>query len=88
MSKVYVIYWSGTGNTMAMASAVADGAREKGVDVQLWNVETRLLLAVHPWEWNNWKSQAWSRLCVIWMLRFLEKQLLYLVPMDGEMVNG
>ena len=39
MSKVYVIYWSGTGNTMAMASAVADGAREKGVDVQLWNVE-------------------------------------------------
>ena len=23
MSKVYVIYWSGTGNTMAMASAVA-----------------------------------------------------------------
>ena len=39
MSKVYVIYWSGTGNTMAMASAVADGSREKGVDVQLWNVE-------------------------------------------------
>ena len=39
MSKVYVIYWSGTRNTMAMASAVADGAREKGADVQLWNVE-------------------------------------------------
>lgn len=39
MSKVYVVYWSGTGNTMAMASAVAEGAREKGADVQLWSVE-------------------------------------------------
>ena len=30
MSKVAVIYWSGTGNTQAMAEAVAEGAREKG----------------------------------------------------------
>ena len=26
MSKVAVVYWSGTGNTEAMANAVADGA--------------------------------------------------------------
>lgn len=30
MSKVAVVYWSGTGNTEAMAEAVADGIREKG----------------------------------------------------------
>ena len=28
MSKVAVVYWSGTGNTEAMANAVADGAKE------------------------------------------------------------
>ena len=30
MSKVAVVYWSGTGNTEAMANAVADGIKEKG----------------------------------------------------------
>lgn len=37
MSKVAVVYWSGTGNTEAMASEVADGARAKGADVLLAN---------------------------------------------------
>ena len=36
MSKVAVVYWSGTGNTEAMASAVAEGAREKGAEVALF----------------------------------------------------
>lgn len=35
MSKAAVIYWSGTGNTQAMAVAVADGAKEAGADVDL-----------------------------------------------------
>ena len=35
MSKVAVIYWSGTGNTEAMANAVAEGARAKGAEVDL-----------------------------------------------------
>lgn len=30
MKKIAVVYWSGTGNTEAMACAVAEGAREKG----------------------------------------------------------
>lgn len=30
MSKVAVVYWSGTGNTEAMAEAVAEGVREAG----------------------------------------------------------
>lgn len=35
MSKVAVIYWSGTGNTQAMAEAVAEGAKSAGADVSL-----------------------------------------------------
>ena len=35
MSKVAVIYWSGTGNTEAMAKAVAEGAKSAGADVDL-----------------------------------------------------
>ena len=35
MSKVAVIYWSGTGNTEAMAQAVAQGAGEAGAETVL-----------------------------------------------------
>lgn len=33
MSKVAVVYWSGTGNTEAMAEAVSAGVKEKGSEV-------------------------------------------------------
>ncbi|MBQ1901209.1 MAG: flavodoxin [Lachnospiraceae bacterium] len=36
MSKVAVVYWSGTGNTEAMANAVAEGARGKGAEVSVF----------------------------------------------------
>ena len=35
MSKVAVVYWSGTGNTEAMAMAVAEGAKGKGAEVSV-----------------------------------------------------
>ena len=35
MSKVAVVYWSGTGNTEAMANAVAEGARNAGAEVSV-----------------------------------------------------
>ena len=35
MNKAAVIYWSGTGNTEAMAKAVAEGAKAAGADVDL-----------------------------------------------------
>ena len=38
MSKLAVIYWSGTGNTKAMAEAVAEGAKGAGAEVALLNV--------------------------------------------------
>lgn len=36
MSKVAVVYWSGTGNTEVMASAVVDGVREGGAKAELF----------------------------------------------------
>ena len=36
MKKIASVYWSSTGNTEAMASAVADGAKNAGADVTLY----------------------------------------------------
>lgn len=36
MSKIAVVYWSGTGNTKAMANAVLEGAKDKGADAVLF----------------------------------------------------
>ena len=35
MSKVAVVYWSGTGNTEMMAQKVAEGAKEAGAEVSV-----------------------------------------------------
>ena len=35
MSKVAVVFWSATGNTEAMANAVAEGAKAKGAEVSV-----------------------------------------------------
>ena len=39
MSKAAVIYWSGTGNTEAMANAVVEGAKAKGAEVSLFTAD-------------------------------------------------
>ena len=36
MSKVAVVYWSGTGNTAAMAAAVEAGAKNAGAEVSVF----------------------------------------------------
>ena len=36
MSKIAVVFWSGTGNTEAMAEAVKACAKEKGAEVELF----------------------------------------------------
>ena len=41
MSDIYVIYWSGTGNTEMMAGAVAEG-------IHAVATQTFLTLQVHP----------------------------------------
>ncbi|MFV0498913.1 MAG: flavodoxin [Bacilli bacterium] len=40
MKKIAVIYWSGTGNTEAMADAVAMGIEEKGASADLIAVDS------------------------------------------------
>ena len=39
MSKIAVIYWSGTGNTQAMAEAVTEGAKAAGAEAELFTVD-------------------------------------------------
>lgn len=39
MSKAAVIYWSGTGNTEAMANAVVEGAKAKGAEASLFTAD-------------------------------------------------
>ncbi len=40
MSKIAVVYWSGTGNTEAMANAVLEGAAAAGADTQLFTADS------------------------------------------------
>ena len=39
MSKIAVVYWSGTGNTEQMAKAVLEGAKKAGGEAQLFEVD-------------------------------------------------
>ena len=43
MSKISVVYWSGTGNTEAMAMAVASGVKAGGKEVDLVQVSSASL---------------------------------------------
>lgn len=38
MSKILIVYWSGTGNTQKMAELISQGARAGGAEVKLINV--------------------------------------------------
>lgn len=38
MSKIAIVYWSGTGNTQVMAKAIYDAAKDAGKDVEIFNV--------------------------------------------------
>lgn len=40
MSKIAVVYWSGTGNTEQMANAVASGAKSKGAEVEVFTASS------------------------------------------------
>ena len=40
MKKIAIVYWSGTGNTEAMAEAVLDGVKEAGADASLFSASS------------------------------------------------
>ena len=37
MKKLNIIFWSGSGNTEAMANLIAEGAKENGLEVKFIN---------------------------------------------------
>lgn len=39
MSKIAVVYWSGTGNTEMMAQAIVEGIAQEGAEVDLFSVD-------------------------------------------------
>ncbi|HHX07661.1 MAG TPA: flavodoxin [Erysipelothrix sp.] len=50
MSKVAVVYWSGTGNTEEMANLVAEGARNAGADVSVFPVAEFVVDSVQEYD--------------------------------------
>lgn len=51
MNKTAIIYWSGTGNTEAMANAIFDGAKEINADTKLFSVDQ--ITADEAKDYNN-----------------------------------
>ena len=68
--SIAVVYWSGTGNTQAMAEAVVKGIVEGGAEAELLSVDQAdaseiargdvLPSDAPPWVRKNWKSRRWS----------------------------
>lgn len=50
MNQIAVVFWSGTGNTEAMANAVAKGAREKGATATLLTADKFSASAVDQYD--------------------------------------
>ena len=89
--SISVVYWSGTGNTQAMAEAVAEG-------INFWKLEMlmqqRLQQEMHshwaarPWVQSSWKKLRWSRLLRRSSHWYQERQSSCSVLMAGAMENG
>ena len=60
MSKIAVIYWSGTGNTQAMAEAVAEGAKGAGAQVDLYSVSETSAGAAAAYDTLALGSYGWG----------------------------
>lgn len=50
MSKVAVVYWSGTGNTEAMANAIVTGVKKVGHEAELFEVEQFSVAAIAAYD--------------------------------------
>lgn len=55
MKKTAVIYWSGTGNTEAMAQAVLDGMKEAGAEAEIFTASE-----FNPDKINDYESLAFG----------------------------
>ena len=67
MNRLAIVYWSGTGNTEAMAEGIAEGAREAGAEVELmgpgefsaarFSEFGAVAFGCPPWAARCWKSR-------------------------------
>ena len=57
--KLAIVYWSGTGNTEAMANAMAEGAKEAGAAVDLLSVDE---FGSYGWGSGEW-MEDWKKRC-------------------------
>lgn len=70
MSNVAIVYWSGTGNTEAMADFIAEGVEAKGgtatiIQAADFGVERvpefdTFAFGALPWAMKNWKTPSSS----------------------------
>ena len=58
--SISIVYWSGTGNTEAMANALADGIREAGGEATLITVDSAGAEALASEEVLPWDAHLWS----------------------------
>ena len=49
MNRLAIVYWSGTGNTEAMAEGIAEGAREAGADYVVAMAHLGDEISCSPW---------------------------------------
>ena len=64
--SISIVYWSGTGNTEAMANALADGIREAGGEAALITVDSAGAEALQvrrclPWDAHLWERKSWRK---------------------------
>ena len=63
MSKVSIVYWSGTGNTEAMANMIAEGVKEAGKEADVLPVSIASVadLQVGLFGSYGWGNEEWMR---------------------------
>lgn len=98
MSKVAVVFWSGTGNTEEMAGEVLEGVILKGAEAELFEIESFSVEKMDEFDAVAFGCPAMGDEVLeetVFEPVFLScesklngKTLHYLVPMDGETVNG
>ena len=63
MSKVAIVYWSGTGNTEAMANYVAEGVKKAGGEADLFTSAEFALFGSYGWGDGEW-MRTWESDCM------------------------
>ena len=96
--SISVVYWSGTGNTQAMAEAVVEGIKAAGQEAELLevgNADAKIVAAADALALGCpamgaevLEESEMEPFEKNWNLLFQERRFFCLVLMDGETENG